>query len=314
MKHLDKVKRMEIEILINKGYKQYEIANVLGVHKSTISREIKKRKMLNGKYCAYSAQHKAYVKRKYSKFQGMKIQKDKNLRNQIIKALKEYQSPEAISGRFGNISHVSVYKWLYSVWGQKYCKFLCSKRTNKKIRRKKKTRREMINSAISIHDRPVNGIHWEGDLFVSPSKMKHSVSVVTLVEKKSKYIIARKMTNRKPSTMVKNVRKCISKIKLSDITWDRGIENRYHSKFGTTNYFCDPHSPWQKPNVENNIGLLRKWFVPKKTDLSCMKQIDLDRYISILNNKWRKSLDYKSSYEKALEDGILLDEELRLGV
>jgi len=313
MKHLDKTKRKEIEILINRGYKQYEIAKVLGVNKSTICRELK-RKKLDGIYYAETAQHKAYVKRKYSKFQGMKIQNNKELRKEIINSLQKYQSPDSIAGRFKNISHTSIYKWLYSVWGQEYCKYLCSKRIRRKRRKITKIRREMIPNPVSITERPNEGIHWEGDLFVSPSKLKHSISVFALIEKKSKYMIVKKIEDRKPKTMVETLNPLLKKIKASDITFDRGIENRYHQLFKTNSYFCDPHSPWQKPHVENNTGLLRKWFVPKKTDLSCMKQIDLDRYISILNNKWRKSLDYKSSYEKALEDGILLDEKLRLGV
>ena len=47
-KHLTKTNRLEIEALLNQSLKQHEIAKVLKVSKSTISREIKKRKTISG--------------------------------------------------------------------------------------------------------------------------------------------------------------------------------------------------------------------------------------------------------------------------
>jgi IS30 family transposase len=73
--HLDFQARDRIEALWRSGHSQKEISEVLGVHKSTVSREIRNRKKENGTYSASVAEHKAGIKRCRSKFQGMKIEK-----------------------------------------------------------------------------------------------------------------------------------------------------------------------------------------------------------------------------------------------
>jgi IS30 family transposase len=301
-KHIQRHQRLEIEILLGRGYKPIDIAKVVGVHRSSVSREINKRKNEDGIYRAQSANHKAYVKRLGSKHQGMKIEGNKALRERIIKDLREYQSPGGIAVRYGDISHQSIYKWLYSSYGQRYCRYLCTKRYRRRTQRKTTGTCSHIPFLVSVHKRPRVGVHWEADLFVSG---KNTVSGVVLVEQNSKYMKVALIPNRRPALMVEAVKHLTKDTLVTDITFDRGIENRYHQQFGIPSFFCDPHSPWQKPYVENNIGLLRKWFVPKKTDLSCMSQTQLEGYVDIVNRKWRKSLGGKSPHEVARESGII---------
>ena len=99
---------------------------------------------------------------------------------------------------------------------------------------------------------------------------------------------------------------------IDDMTMDNGMENRNHQNFGLPTYFCDPHSPWQKPHVENGIGLIRRWFIRKKTDLRDVSEQDLQAHLHLLNGKWRKSLGYRSAYEVATEYGILKTKNLPL--
>mgnify|MGYP000395047307 CR=1 FL=1 len=96
--HLSKSERNEIAILLSKKYKKKDIARTLGRSASSISDEIKLNSV-SGKYDPKKAHHKAYARRKYSKYQGMKIVKDKKLNNFIDKKLMDDQSPRAISGR-----------------------------------------------------------------------------------------------------------------------------------------------------------------------------------------------------------------------
>ena len=86
---------------------------------------------------------------------------------------------------------------------------------------------------------------------------------------------------------------------------DRGGENREHEKFGVPTYFCDKASPRQKPLIESSIGLCRRWFWPKGTNLSLIPKEEFQEKIEILNNKYRKILEYRSANEVAKEYGII---------
>ncbi len=308
--HLKQVDRDRIEALINAGHLQKEVAVILKVDEGTISREIKERKRKNGRYEATTAQRKANVKRSSSKYQGMKIEKYSELRARIITELKEKRSPDEIAGRMEQeklsprVNTNAIYKWLYSARGQAYCKYLCTKRYKKK-KQKKTSKRTMIPNRISLEQRPKEGEHAEGDLFVSPAKSGSLRNGAIVCVPSAQLLIGTMIPNKKAAVMAQAIQKIITDISIADLTLDNGIENRCHEQFGIDTYFADPYSPWQKPNVENNIGLLRRWFIPKKTDLNTVSEEQFQEYLHTLNGKYRKSLEYRSAYEVALERGII---------
>ncbi len=86
------------------------------------------------------------------------------------------------------------------------------------------------------------------------------------------------------------------------LTWDQGTEMARHAEIaaalGTTGiYFCDPHSPWQRPTNENTNGLLRAYF-PKSTDLSVHTADDIALVQLELNNRPRKVLGWDSPADR----------------
>jgi transposase, IS30 family len=309
-RHMTQSDRDRIEALKNEGHLQKEIARILKFNESAISREIRQRRRQNGYYDATRAQEKADIKRSNSKYQGMKIEKYPQLKERIISELKNHRSPDEIAGRLEKekilprVKANAIYKWLYSVWGQAHCKYLCTQRY--KIRKQKKTsKREMIPNRTSLKERPAEGRHAEGDLFVSPAKTGALRSGAIICVPSAQLLVGTMIENKKSNTMVDAVIKMVSKVAIDDLTMDNGIENRGHKQFGLPTFFADPHAPWQKPNVENNIGLLRKWFIKKKTNLNDVSEDQFQQYLHILNGKYRKSLGYRSAYEVAMENGII---------
>jgi IS30 family transposase len=315
-RHLDQSDRDRMEALLVAGHKQVEIARILKVDKGTVSREMKRRLRI-GQYDASAAQMKANVKRSNSKYQGMKIEKLPLVRDYLINQLKDHRSPDEIAGYLKRmkmeprIGTNAIYKWLYSSYGNAYAKYLCTKRHLRKPQKPEAIKRVMIPNAVSIDERFQGATnktryrHFDGDTLVSPKKSGSTASIAVAVERKINFIVGTKIPNLKPAEMTSAVNRIQDRVHMKSVTLDRGIENRSHASWGVPAFFADPHSPWQKPHVENNIGLLRRWFIPKKTNLAGVSEEQLQTYISILNHKYRKSLGYKSAYEVALEHGII---------
>ena len=314
--HLGQNKRDRIEGLLGDGVKQCEMAKILKVDKGTVSRELK-RKRKNGRYNADMAEHKALVKRENSKHQGMKIEAHPELKKRIVRGLKVKRSPDEIAGRMKveklspRVGTNAIYKWLYSSFGQKYCKYLCTQRWRKRSRTKSKTGWHIIPNMVRVEALPRGAVnrtrygHHESDTFVSPKKSGAKVSGTISCEKKTKLILGRRIPDMKPVSMKRAMRSIESKVVMKTTTMDRGIENTKHKEWGVQAYCCDPSSPWQKPLVEGTIGLLRRWFWPKGTNLSKVSDYMFQKNLGVINNKYRKSLRYRSALEVAREHGIL---------
>lgn len=314
--HLTQTQRDRIEALLKEGHTQNAVAEILKVNKSTISREVRKRAKQSGIYDAERAEEKARVLRNNAKYQGMKIETNTSLKEYIIEQLKQKRSPDEIAGRMKRekklfcISKDAIYKWLYSSYGERYCKYLCTERYKKKPQRKDPLKRSTIPNLVSITKLPLGSKnksrygHYEGDTFVSP-RAAGTANVAVVVEKKSKFLAAQKLQTRKPEEMKDTIQFFETILMMKSLVLDRGIENRYHEQFNVSSYFCDPHTPSQKPLVEGSIGLLRRWLWKKGTDLSKVSAESLEDGIAFINAKYRKSLGYRSAREVAEESGIL---------
>jgi transposase, IS30 family len=310
--HLDEHARDRLEALLESGHTQKEAAKVLKVDPSTVSREVRRHRNRNGGYDAADAQRKTRNRRKLASHKGRKIEAHPELRKRIIEELQAHRSPDEIAGRMRReklkprVGKDAIYAWLYSAWGGRYLKHLCTKRHRKRPQRNR-PRREMIPNRKPLSKRPATRglVHGQGDTFVSPKRSHTTVSGFLVCEEESNFLAGELVPDLKPATTTGAVERVSGIIALDDLTMDNGIENKHHEAWSVPAYFCDPHAPWQKARIESAIGLVRRWFLKKGTDLSAVTDEAFQTYLAILNGKYRKSLGYRSAYEVAVERGII---------
>lgn len=315
-RHLDQQDRDRMEALFDVGEKQKTVAKILKVDPGTVSREMK-RKRKNGRYDAATAQMKANVKRSSSKYRGMNIERHPALRAYIIRGLRKKRSPDEIAGRMKReresvcASKNAIYRWLYSVYGQRYCRYLCTKRHDKKPRRENRTVRIMIPNRIDISLRPAGAAnrsrygHFEGDTIVAPRNVPNTEAVAIAADRKSKFLVGTRLPSLSPVHMTIAIKHMYTNVIMKSCTLDNGIENKQHEQWPVMAFFCEPHRPSQKPLIEGSIGLLRRWHFPKGTDWSTVSEERLQNSIAFLNHKHRKSLKYQSAIEVAMAHGSM---------
>ena len=288
-----------------------KFAKYLNRNDSTISREIR-RNSVNEKYLAHIANEIYLNNRTNCEAKGKSS--NYKLIEYIEHGLNKTWPPEQIVGSLRldykddksmKVGFKTIYRWVY--------KNIIVKGDVKKLRRKGKSlkskeTRGKFNIGKSIKNRPKDVRkresfgHWELDTVVS-SRGKSKSCLSTFVERKSRYLIAQVMDNRKSATFNLHCFKVFESISnklIKTFTVDRGKEfagyNEIERRLNIDVYFADPYSSWQRGTNENTNGLLRE-FYPKRFDFSTITQNELDVVVNIINNRPRKCLEYKTPAE-----------------
>ena len=131
---------------------------------------------------------------------------------------------------------------------------------------------EITQRSPEADDRAIPG-HWEGDLVIG--KVGKS-ALITLVERTSSYTLLGHLPDEHSSQTVvatlQDMVKDLNNEQLKTITWDQGAEMavtaQVQIKDGCQVFFCEPHSPWQRPTNENTNGEIRRRFYKKGTDFA----------------------------------------------
>ena len=304
--------RLEIEILLRKEYSLRAIAIALGRSPNSISYEVNTNGGRNG-YHATNAHQYARTRKKNTRREWAKIESIPALKAYVIKGLEDHWNPDEIAGRMRfekkpwYASKTAIYEWLRSIYGQRYCVHLASRRFVKK-KRVKKTERGMIPERVSIDQRFLGATHrtryghWEYDTIVSRKGCTGGVSVG--VERKSRLVVATLVKSMSTAEHMDTIHSHVERYKTLSCTFDNGIENKAHQRLGIPTFFCEPYSSWQKGSVENVNKMMRR-YVPKGTNFREVSQRTIDRAVFLINNKPRKILKYKKALEVARGCGII---------
>ena len=279
------------------------IARVLGKHRSTICREIKRNTNQAGIYYEKHAQTFMLRRRLNAKAPYRRIDCDYMLQSYIERLLKASFSPEQIAGymRRSNHSqrlcHKSIYSWIHREWRSRrsYLRFkgrprvqygMC-KRLWQPHKRHISTRPHIVEKRARVGD-------WEADL-VHGTRDDSRHSLLTINERTSGFVIIRKLTTLNPLVVAYRFAEALKDLPVHTITCDNGFEFAQHKRveklLGCQVYFTDTHSPQQRGSNENLNGLLREFF-PKGTSMAHVSQYDATVAATTLNRRPRKRLGY----------------------
>jgi len=315
---LSLAEREEISRGIVAGHSIRTIASQLGRAPSTVSREIRR----NGgqrRYRGNKADEAAWQRAHRSK--TCKLAANYALAHIVAEKLQLEWSPDQIAGwlkytypddEHYQVSHETIYKTLFiqarGALKKELLQYLRRPRAMRRSRHhtQKTSDHGRITNTVSIRERPaevedraVPG-HWEGDLLCGSNNSQ----IATLVERHTRLVMLVRVPSKDTKTVIDALIKQSHKLPrelYKSLTWDRGKEMADHTRFsldtGIKVYFCDPQSPWQRGSNENTNGLLRQYF-PKGMDLSNVHQNRLNAVARRLNERPRKTLQYRTPAER----------------
>ncbi|MEK9165552.1 MAG: IS30 family transposase [Patescibacteria group bacterium] len=312
--HLTSNQRNELSALLRAKLKQKETAKILGKHRTTIYRELKRNGTDNQTgYDAKAAKCKTKDRRILANQRFKKIENSQWLEEYIVKKLKLYWSPEQLAGRLKKrkgktiIGKDSIYKFIYQKRMDLVKYLRCQKgkyrrRYGTRIREKqreeaKKTRIDQRPQIIGSRQRIGD---WEGDTIIGQEKTK---AILTHVERKSGLLLADKLNGVKAEETRQATVKRFAKIpkdKRRSTTYDNGSEFADYELIARYTkmeiYFAYPYHSWERGTNENANGLLRQFF-PKKTFFASITPRQISRAVKLINNRPRKRLDYLTPNE-----------------
>ncbi|MEK6811845.1 MAG: IS30 family transposase [Nanoarchaeota archaeon] len=313
-KQIQASERDQIAILLASGTSLRQIAKKLGRAFSSVRDEV----VRNSKDGAYQA-IRAEVLSRGRNLSCRKINplKDPKIYSYVFDKLRCGWSPEQIAGRLMKenrgrkiICHETIYRYVYSKEGRKknLFEYLVRKHRKRRTWYGRATYRRGIPDRVSIHQRSLKikqkkqfG-HWEVDTVEG----KGHTGVHTFLERNTRFYQARLMDNVDSESGVRVQLQVFGKLPRQarrSSTFDNGKENYNHTKLkihlGMKTYFCDPNCAWQKGANEHHNGVLRR-YIPKKTDLSTVSQIELDSIVDEINDRPRKCLKWSTPKEKFL--------------
>jgi IS30 family transposase len=299
---LTQEQRYQISALLKMDHTQIEIAKVIGVHKSTVSRELRRNRGLRG-YRPKQAHRLAVSRRDKSR---SRIGTSTWIL--IEAAIRKEWSPEQVSDWLKDNHDLQIsHEWIYQhilvdkqAGGDLHGHLRCQKKRRKRYG--SYDRRGILKNRVSIDERPAivdtrqRLGDWEVDTIIGKG---HHQAIVSLVERKSRLALLRKVESKTAQAVADAVIELMKSlpVRTHTITADNGKEFADHERIAhdlrTKIYFAHPYSSWERGSNENMNGLVRQYF-PKKRSFVTITQQEIDFVMDRLNNRPRKCLGFKT--------------------
>jgi len=282
------------------------IAAELGVHKSTVSRELKRNR--GGRGYRPKQAHEFALARRKSRARPRISAATWDL---VEKHLRLDLSPEQVSGRLDklhgiSVSHERIYQYVYAdkrAGGDLHTHLRCRKKRRKRYG--KYSRRGQIPGRVGIEHRPavvdsrLRIGDWEADTIIGKG---HRQAIVSLTERKSTFTLLKKVPQKTAKQVEAATVKLLEPVKraVHTITSDNGTEFARHKAIATALkaafYFARPYHAWERGTNENANGLVRQYF-PKGHDFKTITDEQINFVMDRLNNRPRKKLGFLTPKE-----------------
>ena len=347
-KHLDIKERVVIETMIKEQLEVKgkinisKIAEKLNRNKSTISREIKRNKILLVKrvsikdslfkikklitfeYESREANKRANEKQKNKGNSRIKLLNNKELINEVNRLLvEEGKSPDIVAYKIKKNNKYNVKVSVNTIYDGIRKGYLKVKTKDRK-RMKGNTKRVRIERkpvpkskkerSIELRPEYINNReeigHFEMDLVLG-KKGKNKECLLTLIERKTRFEIVIKLKNRTSEEVLKAMERIKENLKtyssniFKSITTDNGSEfSRYEEieEILGTKVYFCHPGASYEKGTNERHNGMLREYIPKGADISKYSGEELDKIVSKLNDLERKKLNYYTPYMKVLKE------------
>lgn len=303
-KHLTPEQRYTIDVLLQQKKSRKEICETIKISQSTLCRELKRNSGKYGYHCKQAQVKANDRKRRLQNYRNLTIELRAFIREKIT---TEQWSPAQVVGYLRKrgkqcVCVETIYAYIRAdraaggdLW--KHCRHQLKHR-----RRQVSQPYNAVQNRTMIDERP---LEWDGS---SPGDFEMDTivgkdgkgAIVTLVERNSSFIMARKLPEGKNAealakTVINMLLPYIGKIR--SITTDNGSEFAEHllisKRLKTKIFFAHPYSSWEKGCIEYHNKLIRQ-YIPKGTDFNVISDHILKEIIVKINRRPRLKLGFST--------------------
>ena len=309
-RQLNAEERSALAALRRVGVSKAEIARQLGRHRSTVGRELQRNAAPHdGWYRSRRAHQRAHARR-YRSRRNRQVGREEWAR--VDELVRRKWSPEQVSGHLERtrellISHETIYR---HVWRDlkgggtlhthlRCARKPCRKRYGRHDSRGRLAGKRMIGERPAVVERRSRTGDWEIDTVLGESLGESSDCILTLVERKTGYVLIGKMKARTAAESNRALLELLARHpgRVKTITADNGTEFHWYAQIEAVSpvkfYFATPHHSWERGTNENTNGLIRQ-YLPKGKTMSRVKQNKCDKIAEQLNTRPRKRHGYKT--------------------